>query len=365
MTYKYFAFISYSHSDMGFARWLQRKLEGYRLPTRPVRVNNDIKRGCPYLQPVFRDQTDMNSGVLDEELQKNLESSKFLVLLCSKKSAASTWVNGEVQSFIDMGRFTNIIPVLIPSAGVPESELFPPALREYSRTHGKELRGINIAEGREKAFIQVVTRMLGLDFDELWQRYRRAKRQRMAAVSVLSVVAALCAYTFALPVKLDVDVRPEASELPAGKEVHLTVDGADYTVPLDDARLRGVSVPGYRRLGRVDVAVSSQFFTGVDTTVATGFGLRRQLTLELKRDDSFAVYAGTIYSDDMDPIGGVEVCVGGMTATTDSEGRFHIALPLAVQRAEQSITLSCAGYRAFHREDESPSRDLRYIMHKE
>ncbi|MDE6311432.1 MAG: TIR domain-containing protein [Muribaculaceae bacterium] len=365
MNYKYFAFISYSHSDMRFARWLQGKLEGYKLPTRPVRVNNEIKHGCRYLQPVFRDQTDMNSGVLDEELQKNLESSKYLVLLCSKSSAASTWVNGEVQSFIDMGRFANIIPVLIPSPGVPETELFPAALREYSRMHGKELRGINIAEGREKAFIQVVTRMLGLDFDELWQRYRRARRQRIAAITAFSVVAALCAYTFALPVKLDVNVLPEPSQLPVGEELHLTVDGAEYTVPVNEPHVAGISVPGYRRLGRIDVSLSSQFFTSVDTSVATGFGLRRQLALDLRRDDSFALYAGVVYTDDMEPLEGVAVSVADCTVATDSDGRFAITLPLAEQRAEQCITLTRSGYRTIVREDESPSGDLRFILHKD
>jgi len=30
--YKYKAFISYSHTDMKFARWLQKKIENYKIP---------------------------------------------------------------------------------------------------------------------------------------------------------------------------------------------------------------------------------------------------------------------------------------------------------------------------------------------
>ncbi len=31
-TYKYKAFISYSHKDIKFARWLQKSIENYKIP---------------------------------------------------------------------------------------------------------------------------------------------------------------------------------------------------------------------------------------------------------------------------------------------------------------------------------------------
>ena len=46
--FKNFAFISYSHRDMKIARWLQRHLESYKLPTE---IHNDIEAGSRYLRP--------------------------------------------------------------------------------------------------------------------------------------------------------------------------------------------------------------------------------------------------------------------------------------------------------------------------
>ncbi|MDE6276618.1 MAG: TIR domain-containing protein [Muribaculaceae bacterium] len=360
--YKNFAFISYSHRDMEVARWLQRKLEAYRLP---VEVHNDIDAGSRYLRPVFRDQSDLNTGILSEELRRNLEESKFLLLLCSENSARSQWVSDEARAFVEMGRLDRIIPVIIPSAGVPEPELFPEYLREYFASHpGTELLGVNIGEvGRPKALVRVVSKMLGVSFDSLWKRHRRRQAVKVATYTATGIVAAVCAYLFALPVQVDVAITPEPSQLPTGEEILLTIDGADYTVALQSPELRGVSVPGYKRFGSIDISVSSQFFTPVDTTLATGFGLRREVELTLRRDDSFATFAGTVYDPDMNPVEGVSVSVGARTATTDAEGCFAIRLPLAEQRESQRIRLSHPDYTPITREDESPSATLKYILY--
>ena len=53
----YDAFISYSHRDLKWARWLQRRLETYHIPK-----NLCEKNVHPARLKVFRDQTDL-SGV--------------------------------------------------------------------------------------------------------------------------------------------------------------------------------------------------------------------------------------------------------------------------------------------------------------
>lgn len=119
--YTNYAFISYSHRDMATAKWLQRRLEGYRLPTE---IHNELD-DSRYLRPIFRDQTDLNTGVLTSVLRRQLERSKFLILICSANSAASAWVSAEARAFVEMGRLDRIIPVILPSKDIPEPELFP------------------------------------------------------------------------------------------------------------------------------------------------------------------------------------------------------------------------------------------------
>ena len=43
MTGKYKAFISYSHGDTQWGEWLQRSLEGYKVPKPYVGLKNDAE----------------------------------------------------------------------------------------------------------------------------------------------------------------------------------------------------------------------------------------------------------------------------------------------------------------------------------
>ncbi|HJB72979.1 toll/interleukin-1 receptor domain-containing protein [Barnesiella sp. An22] len=160
LQYKYLAFITYSRTDIKWAKWLQKRLETYKLP-------NYIKRGNPgaTLTPIFADVNELSSGLLSDTLQKSLEKSKFLIVICSPNSAKSHWVNCEVQKFIDLGRSNHIIPFIVDYGA--DKEYLPEALR-YN-----EILGIDAKmEGREAAFIRVLARLLDIDFNVLWKRQR-------------------------------------------------------------------------------------------------------------------------------------------------------------------------------------------------
>lgn len=362
-TYKNFAFISYSHRDMGVAKWLQRSLERFKLPTE---IHNEIDANSRYLRPVFRDQSDLNTGVLGDELRKHLEESKFLILICSKNSAQSQWVSDEAKAFVEMGRLDRIIPVIIPDGDTNERELFPIYLREYfEKNPDKELLGVNIGEvGREKALIRVVSRMLNVSFDSLWKRHQRQKRFRILTCSAAAVIALLATYLFAIPVTVHVSIDPQSSNLPTPGDITLNVNGGEYTSSIENPSFEDIRLPGYKRFSDIKLSVGAQFFVPVDTIIPTGFGIRRAINLNMLRDDSFAVFKGTVYDDDMSPLPGVEVSLAGFSATTTSAGEFAITLPLEMQRIEQSITLSKEGYNTIVREDETPGTDIRFIMHK-
>ena len=70
--YRYFAFISYSSKDVKWAKWLQRKLEGYRFPAKLKKEHTELPKR---IFPVFRDATDLSGVVLEESLQKELGES--------------------------------------------------------------------------------------------------------------------------------------------------------------------------------------------------------------------------------------------------------------------------------------------------
>ena len=186
---RYFAFISYKREDEEWAKWLQHKLEHYKLPSN-LNGRSDLPKE---IRPIFRDKSDLAGGVLAEEINDALENSQYLIVICSPHAAHSEWVSKEVKAFIDMGRSDKIIPFIIGGtahAQNPEEECFPVTLREMPAD--QELLGVNINEmGRDAAAVKVVAQMFGLKFDELWQRWEREQKRRRNWIVAASVIGFL------------------------------------------------------------------------------------------------------------------------------------------------------------------------------
>ena len=180
--YKYVAFISYQRTDEEWAKWFHHQLEHYHLPAdiadRPEILQQE-EPPITELRPMFLDEEELAGGNLADSIRIALNDSRFLIVLCSPNSAKSEWVDQEVKTFIDDGRISNIIPVIIdgvPYSKDPDTECFVPSLRGLKRTD-KELLGINVRAGREMASVKVVSQLLGVSFDSLWNRYEREKEQ--------------------------------------------------------------------------------------------------------------------------------------------------------------------------------------------
>lgn len=190
--YEYFAFISYKREDEKWAKWLQKKLEYYRLPSSVRKINPSLP---DRIRPIFKDTTDLEPGVLTEKIQNALHSSQYLIVICSPRSAHSMWVNKEVQEFIDEGRYHHIIPFIIegtPNAINPDEECFSESLRALNGQ--QELLGANINEmGRDAAAIKVIARMFDLRFDSLWQRHEKDKKRKRLIYVAASIILLLIA----------------------------------------------------------------------------------------------------------------------------------------------------------------------------
>lgn len=362
---KNYAFISYSHQDIKMAKWLHRKLEWYKLPTE---IHNECE-DSKYLRPVFRDQEDLDTGVLSDELSKHLQSSKYLIVICSLHSAKSEWVSKEVRKFIEWGRLEYIIPFIID--GAPKSddgnECLPLSLREYVRDHpDRELLGISIAEvGRNKAFIRVVSRMLDVSFDELWKRHKRERRRQMMLWSVGSPLAACMLYCIAMPITLEITLNDDSHKLPIPDNAILTVNGADYPLHSLDTVININNIPGYYRGRSIPYRFSATYYEKFSGEADLGIGVNAAESIQLKRDSTFAVFAGYVVGDDSKPVIGAEVVVGDSVTHTGSNGYFEIVFKVETQSEHTTISISKPGRRTIMRDDECPSSQLKYIMHAE
>lgn len=187
-----FSLFNRKEKDARYARWLQRMLEYYRLPAEIIRQHPDIEFST-HPRHVFRDATDLCGGNLSKAIKEGLDSSKFLVVICSPRSAKSKWVNDEVQEFIDSGREEFIIPFILegePYAKNPDKECYPVALKNLNgKRNLLEIRIDN--NGRNFAAVKIVAHMFGLKLRTLWDRFLLERRRKRVLWSIMSVLLAL------------------------------------------------------------------------------------------------------------------------------------------------------------------------------
>ena len=162
-SYKYFAFISFQSADAKEALWVQKAIENYRLPTAVSKTRSLPKR----MRPCFCYLNDINlSEELMMELKQRMEQSEYLIVICSPRSAKSSFVNGGIDYFVQLGRRDRIIPLIVdglPYSGDPETECFPEALRRHFPKSADPMQDHQI---------------LGVNVNEEGAGSRRWKRQR-------------------------------------------------------------------------------------------------------------------------------------------------------------------------------------------
>lgn len=188
--FRYAAFISYSHIDKKQAKWIQKKLESYALP-KELQEDLGVEK---HLAKCFRDEDDLSGTSLQKAIYKELGDSKYLIVVCSKNTPKSHYVNEEVKKFCEIRGKEYVIPFIIdgtPGATVKEDECYPKALIEAYSSEDSPL-GYNIRElGKWKVVSKIVATLLGLSADYLLKRDNRRRRQQIYRRCGISVVASI------------------------------------------------------------------------------------------------------------------------------------------------------------------------------
>lgn len=342
--YKYFAFISYSSKDVAWGKRLQRKLEGYKMPATLCREHNWERNP---IKPVFFAPTDIQPGGLAAELQERLKASRHLIVICSPNSAKSEWVGKEIEFFHSLGRTANIHCFIvdgIPHSGNEDTECFNPIVDTLGLP---EILGANIHEkvsrwpwlNKERAYVQLITKLLGVEFDSIWQRHKRRLVQRCMAwtMGVVAVLAALLG-VWVCNQPVDVQVRfDEASvhndHLPPLKDalVSITLDNETKTdtIPSLDAAALFANIP-HSALGReARITVSCQDWLTTDTVVL----LSESMTIHLARDPHpyGDIHFRLWNSNTEQTYPGTTVTINGHQTTADADGMIRYNMPLAEQ----------------------------------
>ena len=236
--FKYFAFISYNSKDTAWGKKLQKKLEHYRMPA--TLCSEHGWQRTP-IKPVFFAPTDIQPGGLSEELQERLKASQHLIVICSPNSAQSKWVGREIEFFHNLGRTNNIHFFIVegsPHSGDPATECFNPVIDHLGLP---EILGANIHEkvyrwpwlNKERAYAQLISKLLGVEFDTIWQRHRRRliRRTIIWTVGTLAVLITLIAVW---KMNQPVNVQASLHEASVHNEALPPLKDAVVTITLDN-----------------------------------------------------------------------------------------------------------------------------------
>jgi len=200
---KYWAFISYSHKDTAIADWLHQKLETYRVPKSLVGTPSREGEVPSRIMPIFRDREELpTSSELGDNLQKSLQQSRYLIVICSPDAAQSHWVEEEVRAFKGWHGRDHIIALIARGApnatdrGRAEDECFPQSMRFDVNAANVRVQVEPIAadlrpegDGRERAFLKIVAGLLGVGFDDLYQREKRRQKRRQMMLVAAAILA--------------------------------------------------------------------------------------------------------------------------------------------------------------------------------
>ena len=187
--YQYKAFISYRHQspDQDVAKKLHTLIETYRIPG-----DLQAKTGLKKMGRVFRDQEELPlSQDLGADIRAALDASEWLIVVCSPRYLTSKWCNAELEYFLSLGRRDRILPILV--EGEPE-EAFPEQLRFEERDGAvveveplaADVRAPGVPESLKKLQtekLRIFAPMLGVRFDDLYQRARRRRTRVIAGVT--------------------------------------------------------------------------------------------------------------------------------------------------------------------------------------
>ncbi|MEO5716009.1 MAG: TIR domain-containing protein [Luteolibacter sp.] len=236
---RYWAFISYSHADKAWADWLHKSLENYPMP------RDLVGKPCPAdapipkrFVPVFRDREELPTATdLGAVIARALRHARFLVVICSPRSAKSQWVEQEIVHYKRMHGEDRVLCLIVdgePWAGdgkpgfSADDECFPKAVRHRLGADGElsTIRTEPIAadaregkDGKENAVIKLMAGLLGVGFDDLRRREQAYQRQRVRRLQITAgmfavlFVAAIGAAAYAVVQKKAVQRTLSQSDL--------------------------------------------------------------------------------------------------------------------------------------------------------
>lgn len=348
--FKYYAFISYSSKDTEWGKRLQRKLEHYRIP---ATLCSEHGWDRTPIKPVFFAPTDIQPGGLDDELQERLKASRNLIIICSPNSARSEWVGKEIEYFHSLGRAKQIHFFIVegkPYSDNPDTECINPVIKKLGLP---EILGANVHEkvfrwpwlNKERAYAQIVSKLLGLEFDTIWQRHKRLLISRtiigtFCAFAVLAILASVWLNNKPVDVKFRLNETSFINtNLPPLRDAVVTMELDNETkkdtLVSANSCLVFTNIPHRFNNRKVHVVVEAKDYQTTDTIIL----LKKHMVVDIIRNPK-------VYGDirfrlwnpyTQQPAINTEVTIDSHSVSSDADGNVFLFIPLEGQKTAYPI----------------------------
>ena len=189
----YNAFISYKHApeDIKVAESIQRELEHFHVPSK-IRKKSGMKK----IDRVFRDKDELPiTSDLSDDISYALEHADYLIVICSMNTRESIWVSREIEYFLRNHSRRHILTVLVngePQDVIPEILLSEERIVNNDKGEPQTIKvsleplscdyRMSIKQANREELPRLAAALLGCSYDELMNRHRQYKMQRLSAV---------------------------------------------------------------------------------------------------------------------------------------------------------------------------------------
>lgn len=353
---KYAAFISYNSNDDKTARWLQRRLENYYLPA-VIRADKDKSKNSKF--KIFRYVSDLNATDLNVALPKELDNSKFLIIICSPHSAKSYWVGKEIRHFIDTGRKDKIIAFV--ADGIPysndENECYNPQLKEAFpngnllgisvNDYGDDLRILR----KRKTIAKIISILIEMPdaFSFIWNRYKIRRITTLILRFLLTLILSLAfifsiAYTRqkekAFEMQINLKETVEYNNLPDIENIVISASLNDEKNPRTDTveNLKNLSkfqnIPGRMKGKYARILISHPDCFPIDTQIL----IQEKINLLIRRNPArYGVIKTIVIDENGNRLRDKTVEIERIRHLTSGDGELNCTIPLEKQKDKYEI----------------------------
>ncbi len=209
MINKFNAFISYKHADLDnkIAAMIVKELEHYHIPAK-IRRSTGYKK----IERIFRDKDELPiTNDLNDTITMALANSDYLIVICSTNTKKSTWVEKEIETFLQTHDINHVLTVL--ADGEPY-DVIPKIL--LTRKHQvQDENGVyhtveipmeplscdfrmSLRKAKAIEIPRLVAVLIGCSYDELMNRHRQYKMRRLSAAfaGVVALATGFCLYMY-------------------------------------------------------------------------------------------------------------------------------------------------------------------------